>query len=89
MSALAAFVRLMFSRHSVGRAVAASLLPLLACGVLGYLMYSAGAAPAEPKDLYQAWYIGAIVLASSVVIVLFGYRERRGAALAANPRATA
>lgn len=43
-------------------------------------MYSAGAAPADPKDLYQAWYIGAIVLASSVVIALFAYRDRRGPA---------
>jgi amino acid transporter len=80
MSALAAFVRLMFRRHSAVRAFAASALPLLACAVLGYLMYSAGAAPADPKDLYQAWYIGAIVVASSVVIALFAYRDRRGPA---------
>jgi amino acid transporter len=80
MSALAAFVRLMFRRHAAARAFAASVLPLLACAVLGYLMYSAGAAPADPKDLYQAWTIGAIVLASSGVIVLSGHRGRRAAA---------
>ena len=33
---------------------------------------SAGAAPADPKDLYQAWYIGVWVIASSIVIVLLG-----------------
>jgi hypothetical protein len=45
---------------------------MLAFAVLGYLMYSAGTAPADPKDLYQAWYIGAGVLASSLLIVIFG-----------------
>jgi hypothetical protein len=72
MSALAAFTRLMFARHSVWRAASASVLPMLAFAVLGYLMYSAGTAPADPKDLYQAWYIGAGVLASSLLIVIFG-----------------
>jgi amino acid transporter len=76
MSALAAFVRLMFARHPMWRAALASLLPLLAIAVLGYLMYSAGAAPADPKDLYQAWYIGASVLASSVLIMISGRREK-------------
>jgi amino acid transporter len=72
MSALAAFTRLMFARHSVWRAASASVLPMLAFAVLGYLMYSAGTAPADPKDLYQAWYIGAGVLASSLLIVIVG-----------------
>jgi amino acid transporter len=72
MSALAAFTRLMFARHSVWRAALASVLPMLAFAVLGYLMYSAGTAPADSKDLYQAWYIGAGVLASSLLIVIFG-----------------
>ena len=44
--------------------------------VLGFLMYSAGAEPADPKDMYQAWYIGAGVLASSLVIVVFGRSAR-------------
>lgn len=74
MSALAAFTRLMFARLALGRAILASVLPLLAVVVLGYLMYSAGAAPADPKDLYQAWYIGAGVLASSLLIVMLGKR---------------
>jgi hypothetical protein len=77
MSALAAFTRLMFSRHGLGRAALASVLPMLAFAVLGYLMYSAGAAPADPKDLYQAWYIGAAVVASSVLIVILGKRFKR------------
>jgi len=72
MSALAAFVRLMFQRHPVMRAMAASILPLLAMAVLGYLLYSAGAEPAEPKDRYQAWYIGIAVLVSGALIVTLG-----------------
>jgi amino acid transporter len=79
MSALAAFVRLMFARHSFVRAAAASVLPLLAIAVLGYLMYSAGAEPAEPKDKYQAWYIGVAVLISGALIVIFGKASRRSA----------
>jgi NO-binding membrane sensor protein with MHYT domain len=76
MSALAAFTRLMFTRHPLWRAALAAVLPMLAFAVLGYLMYSAGAAPADPKDLYQAWYIGAGVLASAVIIVIFGKRTK-------------
>jgi hypothetical protein len=49
---------------------------MLAFAVLGYLMYSAGIAPADPKDLYQAWYIGAAVLASSLVVVIFARRPK-------------
>jgi amino acid transporter len=72
ISALAAFVRLMFARLSFVRAAAASVLPLLAIGVLGYLMYSAGAEPADPRDKYQAWYVGVGVLITGALIVLFG-----------------
>jgi amino acid transporter len=72
MSALAAFMKLMFARLSPARAMAASLLPLLAMAVLGYLMYSAGAEPAELKDKYQAWYIGVAVLGSGILVALFG-----------------
>lgn len=77
MSALAAFIRLMFARRSIWHAGWASLLPLLAFAVLGYLMYSAGIEPADPKDLYQSWYIGAGVLVSSLFIVIFGKRARQ------------
>jgi len=76
MSALAAFIRLMFARLGLLQAVLAAVLPGLAIGVLGYLMYSAGAAPADPKDLYQAWYIGAVVLASGLGVVSFGRRQK-------------
>jgi amino acid transporter len=79
MSALAAFVRLMFRRHRFVRAAAASLLPLLAMAVLGYLLYSAGAEPAEPKDKYQAWYIGLAVLISGTMIVTVGRSAKRSA----------
>ena len=77
ISALAAFIRLMFARLTLLRAAAASVLPLLAVGVLGYLMYSAGAEPADPKDKYQAWYLGIAVLISGVLIVLFGKSPKR------------
>ena len=77
ISALAAFIKLMFARLTVVRAAAASVLPLLAIAVLGYLMYSAGAEPADPKDKYQAWYIGVAVLISGILIVLFGRSSKR------------
>jgi amino acid transporter len=79
MSALAAFVRLMFRRHSLARAAAASVLPLLAIAVLGFLLYSAGAEPADPKDKYQAWYIGIAVLGSGALIVILGPSSKRSA----------
>jgi len=79
MSALGAFVRVMFRRQSFARASAASLLPLLAIAVLGYLLYSAGAEPADPKDKYQAWYIGIGVLISGALIVIFGRSRARPA----------
>jgi amino acid transporter len=77
ISALAAFIRLMFRRYSFVRASAASVLPLLAIAVLGFLLYSAGAEPAEPKDKYQAWYIGIAVLISGALIVLLGSSSKR------------
>jgi amino acid transporter len=46
--------------------------PWVGVVVIAYLMYSAGATPADPKDLYQAWYIGLGVLASSILLVIFG-----------------
>ncbi len=76
MSALAAFARLMFGRHPLWRAALASLLPFMAIAVLGYLMYSAGVAPADPNDVYQAWYIGAGVLVSSLFVLWSGKRVK-------------
>jgi amino acid transporter len=76
MAALAAFIRLMWARFDFPRAAAASALPAMAILVLGYLMYSAGADPADPKDQYQAWYIGVAVLISGALIVTFGRRSR-------------
>ena len=73
-------IRLMFQRHSFVRAVAASVLPLLAIAVLGFLLYSAGAEPAEPKDKYQAWYIGGAVLISGALIVIFSPSSKRSRA---------
>jgi amino acid transporter len=72
ISALAAFIAVMFARLSTGKAIAASILPLLAIAVLAYLMYSAGAEPADPKDKYQAWIMGVLVLVSGLGIVLLG-----------------
>jgi hypothetical protein len=68
------------------QALAASVLPLLAIAVLGYLMYSAGAEPAESKDKYQAWYIGAAVLVSGMLIVTFGRSSVRSAGRAPDER---
>jgi amino acid transporter len=86
ISALAAFMRLMFARLSPGRAALASLLPMLSIAVLLYLMYSAGAEPAEAKDKYQAWYIGAGVLLSGIAIVVAGRASRPTADAAAPVR---
>jgi amino acid transporter len=72
ISALAAFIAVMFSRLTLLKAMAASLLPLLAIAVLAYLMYSAGAEPADPKEKYQAWVMGVLVLVSGLGIVLLG-----------------
>jgi amino acid transporter len=77
ISALAAFVRLMFARLSLGKALGASVLPLLAIAVLAYLMYSAGAEPSDPKDKFQAWYLGAGVLGSGILVVLIGRSAKR------------
>jgi amino acid transporter len=77
VSALAAFIRLMFARLTLLRAAAASVLPLLAISVLGYLIYSAGADPADPKDKYQAWYMGIVVLVTGILILLFGKSPKR------------
>jgi hypothetical protein len=72
-----AFTRLMFTRNPPWRACSASMLPMLAFAVLGYSIYSAGTAPADPKHLYQAWYIGAGVLVSSLAIVISGKRTKQ------------
>jgi amino acid transporter len=74
MSALAAFIRLMYERLSFVRATLSSTLPILAIGVLGYLMYSAGAEPADPKDKYEAWYLLLIVVASGALVAVWSQR---------------
>jgi amino acid permease len=81
MSALAAFTRLMFARYAPWRAALISVLPIFGMAVLAYLMYSAGAEPADPKDKYQAWYIGLGVIGSSLLIVLFGGSMRAPASV--------
>jgi hypothetical protein len=43
------------------------------------VMYSAGAEPTDAKDKYQAWYIGAGVLLSGILIVLWGKSSKRSA----------
>jgi amino acid transporter len=86
MSALVAFIRLMFARLSFAGAAAASVLPLSAIAVLAYLMYSAGAEPADPKDKYQAWYIGIAVLISGALIVMLARSSKRVASGAITSR---
>jgi amino acid transporter len=84
MSALAAFIRLMFKRQPVVPAIAASALPLLGIVILAYLMYSAGAAPSDPKDKYQAWFIGIGVLVCGFLVIAYEHisRARRAGKLA-------
>ena len=89
LAALAAFVRVMFDKQPVPRAALASLLPVLAMAVLLYLIYSAGVAPTDPQDIYQAWYIGAAVVGSSLLIAYLGRgrRARVSVAVDASPAA--
>jgi hypothetical protein len=48
----------------------------MAFAVLGYLLYAAGVAPAEAKDIYQAWYIGVGVLGSGLALVFLNKLRR-------------
>ncbi|MCQ6268127.1 APC family permease [Fictibacillus sp. WQ 8-8] len=72
ITVLLSFMIAMFRRFSAGKAAMASALPLLAMGVLGYIGYTAGAKPVNPDDLYSAWYIGAFVLFTGLLWVLYG-----------------
>jgi len=77
MSALLAFIFLMFKNRSVGSAVLISILPVLSIFVLAYIGYTAGAVPATPSDLYNAWYMGAAVIITGALWVWYGRRNRR------------
>lgn len=76
MSALLAFIFVMFRRMRVGKALLISILPVLSIFVLGYIGYTAGAVPATPSDLYNAWYMGAAVIITGALWVWYGRRNR-------------
>ena len=76
ISALVAFIIAMFKRYSIGVGLLASLLPLLAIGILGYIGYTAGATPVSPEDLYNAWYLGAGVIITGIMWVIYGKMKK-------------
>lgn len=87
MSALLAFIFQMFRKQPLGKAILINLLPILSMFVLAYIGYTAGATPADPADLYNAWYMGAIVLITGAIWVWYG-RRRRGGHVPATANAT-
>lgn len=77
ISALLAFIFVIFRGHSFGFAMLASILPVLAIAVLAYIAYTAGAVPVNPDDLYHAWYIGAGVIITGIIWVIYGKFNKR------------
>ncbi|MGG1678429.1 APC family permease [Neobacillus sp. NRS-1170] len=75
LAILVSFIRAMFMHKSIGVALLASIFPVLAMGVLGYIGYTAGAVPVNPDDLYNAWYLGAGIIITGVFWVFYGKRN--------------
>ncbi|MEH7303804.1 APC family permease [Neobacillus drentensis] len=78
LSILVSFIRAMFKQKSTGVAMLASIFPVLAMGVLGYIGYTAGAVPVNPDDIYHAWYLGAGIIITGIFWVIYGKRNRKG-----------
>lgn len=76
ISALLALLRVLFKRYSFGWALLISILPVFAIGVLAYIAYTAGAVPVNPEDLYHAWYIGAGVIITGLLWVVWGKSKK-------------
>lgn len=72
---LAACIKLFWLKHGPAGALTLSVLPTIAIGVLAYVGYVAGLAPTDPSDRYNAWYIGAGVIATG--LMLAAYRGKR------------
>jgi amino acid transporter len=67
---LAAAIRLFWMKHSAGVATMLSILPAFSILVILYVGYSAGMSPGDPGDLYDAWYIGAAVVAIGTILAV-------------------
>ncbi|QXQ06165.1 APC family permease [Sphingosinicellaceae bacterium] len=74
---LAAYIRLVWSKHLRLTASALSLLPTLALVMLAYVAYSAGISSSDPSAKYNAWYIGTAVLLSGWLLVFLNRRRRK------------
>jgi amino acid transporter len=72
ISALVAFIVVIYKDKKAGIATAASVIPLFCIIVLGYIGYTAGAQPADPVNLYNAWYMGVFVIISGMAWVVYG-----------------
>ncbi|UAJ11025.1 APC family permease [Glacieibacterium megasporae] len=74
---LAAYIRLVWSKHPAGTATMLSVLPALALVMLVYVAYSAGISASDSSAKYNAWYIGTAVLLTGWFLVVLNRRRRR------------
>lgn len=77
ISGLLSFIFLTFKTRKFGQALLLNILPMLSVFVLADIGYTAGAVPASPGDLYNAWYMGALVIITGALWVWYGKRRRR------------
>ncbi|MEX2460419.1 MAG: APC family permease [Paenibacillaceae bacterium] len=77
ISALVAFIVVIYKDKKAGIATAVSVIPLFCIIVLGYIGYTAGAQPADPANLYNAWYMGAFVILSGIAWVVYGQIRKK------------
>lgn len=77
ITALLSFIVVQFRVRSVGKAILVSILPALSILVLADIGYTAGAQPATPSDLYNAWYMGALVVITGLLWVWYGARQKK------------
>lgn len=77
ISGLLSFIVLTFKTRKFGQALLINILPILSILVLADIGYTAGAVPASPGDLYNAWYMGALVIITGALWVWYGKRRRR------------
>ncbi|ATY86116.1 amino acid transporter [Kyrpidia spormannii] len=77
LTALTAFIVVQFRERRLGTAFTSSILPALSIIVLADIGYTAGANPSSPSDLYNAWYMGALVIVTGLMWVWYGSRKRK------------
>lgn len=73
---LAAYIGLVWTRHRPVAALPMSILPVVAIIVLLFVGYTAGATPADPSDRFNAWYIGAGVLGTGLLLEAYKGKHR-------------